>query len=107
VSSQPEVPERPDEFWAATPTIAQLDAAAQALQSTDIATALHLKLLPNVTLVIEGSDDIGRETLSAILPALESLKAALTKNGGIARPTTEDGETKPQQSINDAEREQQ
>ncbi len=75
-------PVRQADFWAAAPR------GQSPPSSASIATAVHLKVLDNVTLVIEGVDAsaLDADTLSRLKPVLENLKNALLWKRGINRP---------------------
>ncbi len=79
-------PVRQADFWAAAPRGNSPPSAA------NVATALHLKVLDNVTLVIEGVDsgELDAGTLSRLKPVLESLKNALLRKGGSNKPVPHD-----------------
>jgi DNA-binding transcriptional MerR regulator len=100
VAANASAPPAREDFWAAAPAATRPEPAAKDAPSTSIASALHLKLMENVTLVIEGVDvdKIDAETLSRLRPALEDLRTALQKNGGIVGHTPENGRTQAKES---------
>lgn len=99
---------RRENFWEAAPDVSMQKRKHSAVATT----ALHLKILDNVTLVIDGieAEALDAETLSELQPALENLKNALKQNGGIIaseRQNKSERTTRTEQSqANDNEREQ-
>lgn len=77
-----------EDFWTATPQ-AKVDVAKRIPEPlSDATTAIHLQVMANVTLVIEGAEagTMDADTLSRLQPALENLRNALKQHGGaIAR----------------------
>ena len=84
-------PARQADFWAVTPQAQTPPDRASQSSAANVATALHLKVLDNVTLVIEGidADAIDAETLARLQPVFDDLKNALPCSGGRPTPKNE------------------
>ena len=93
-----------DEFWATMPSAKSTPVGDDQKHFSHATTAVHLKLLDNVTLVIEGPVD--KQTLTRLQPLLESLKDVLTRNGDAGEPEPGHGQRSESSRSDKNEREQ-
>ena len=78
------------DFWMAVPIATSTPLSDDQNHSGHATTAVHLKVMDNVTLVIEGPVD--KQTLTRLQPLLENLKDVLTRNGDASERESGNGQ---------------
>lgn len=92
------------DFWAAIPSAKSTPLSDDQNHSSHATTAIHLKVMDNVTLVIEGPVD--KQTLTRLQPLLENLKDVLTRNGNAGERESGNGQRSEPSRPDKNEREQ-